>query len=98
MTEAIRMQGVEEIFATGYSWPASWLLFPSNFRKDQGWGALQQLMLFEALAEILIEPTFVTQFRPRSRSLARKNYKDPGIIDRFELFIGAKRSPTDFRS
>jgi lysyl-tRNA synthetase class 2 len=62
----------------------------------QGWGALQ-LMLFEALAEKhLIQPTFVTEYPAEVSPLSRRNDKDPGIVDRFELFIDAKEIANGF--
>ncbi len=35
----------------------------------------------------LIQPTFVTDFPLKESPLARKNEKDPDIVDRFELYI-----------
>ncbi len=62
----------------------------------QGWGALQ-LMLFEAVAEKhLLQPTFVTEFPAEVSPLARRNDRDPGIVDRFELFIDAKEIANGF--
>jgi lysyl-tRNA synthetase class 2 len=63
---------------------------------EHGWGSLQ-LMLFEALAEKhLVQPTFVTEFPAEVSPLARRNDKDPGIVDRFELFIDAKEIANGF--
>ena len=62
----------------------------------QGWGSLQ-LVLFETVAEKhLIEPTFVTEFPAKVSPLARRNDRDPGIADRFELFIDAKEIANGF--
>ncbi|TAK51303.1 MAG: lysine--tRNA ligase [Betaproteobacteria bacterium] len=62
----------------------------------QGWGSLQ-LVLFEAVAEKhLVEPTFVTQFPAEVSPLARRNDRDPGIADRFELFIDTKEIANGF--
>ena len=67
-----------------------------EYSKHQGWGALQ-LMLFEALAERhLIQPTFVTEFPAEVSPLARRNDKDAGIVDRFELFIDTKEIANGF--
>jgi lysyl-tRNA synthetase, class II len=64
--------------------------------KDQDWGALQ-LMLFETVAEKdLIEPTFVTDFPAEVSPLARRRDGDPGVADRFELFIDAKEIANGF--
>jgi lysyl-tRNA synthetase class 2 len=65
-------------------------------KDHQGWGALQ-LMLFEALAEKhLVQPTFVTEYPAEVSPLARRNDKDPEIVDRFELFIDAKEIANGF--
>ena len=62
----------------------------------QGWGSLQ-LILFEATAEQhLVEPTIVTGFPAEVSPLARRNDTDPGITDRFELFIDAKEIANGF--
>ena len=63
---------------------------------EHGWGSLQ-LMLFEALAEKhCVQPTFVTEFPAEVSPLARRNDKDPEIVDRFELFIDAKELANGF--
>jgi lysyl-tRNA synthetase class 2 len=63
---------------------------------EHGWGSLQ-LMLFEAVAEKhLIHPTFLTGFPAEVSPLARRNDKDPGIVDRFELFIDGKEIANGF--
>jgi lysyl-tRNA synthetase class 2 len=65
-------------------------------RNSQGWGALQ-LMLFEAVAEKhLVQPTFVTEFSAEVSPLARRNDKDPEIVDRFELFVDTKEIANGF--
>ena len=65
-------------------------------KDNQGWGSLQ-LMLFEALAEKhLVQPTFVTEYPAEVSPLARRNDRDPGIVDRFELFIDAKEIANGF--
>jgi lysyl-tRNA synthetase class 2 len=62
----------------------------------QGWGALQ-LMLFEAVAEKhCVQPTFVTEYPAEVSPLARRNDRDPEIVDRFELFIDAKELANGF--
>jgi lysyl-tRNA synthetase class 2 len=65
-------------------------------RAELGWGALQ-LMLFEAVAEKhLVEPTFVLDFPAEVSPLARRKDADPGLTDRFELFIDAKEIANGF--
>ncbi|MBM4342243.1 MAG: lysine--tRNA ligase [Deltaproteobacteria bacterium] len=48
-----------------------------------------QVELFEAVAEPhLVQPTFVYEYPAETSPLARRNDRDGGVVDRFELFIG----------
>jgi lysyl-tRNA synthetase class 2 len=96
MTEAIRRHGVEGDLRDRSFLARKLQSLSVEFKDNQGWGALQ-LMLFETLAEKhLVQPTFVTEFPAEVSPLARKNDKDPGIVDRFELFIDAKEIANGF--
>jgi len=65
-------------------------------KPHQGWGSLQ-LVLFETVAEKhLVEPTFVLEFPAEVSPLARSSDRDPGIAERFELFIDAKEIANGF--
>jgi lysyl-tRNA synthetase, class II len=67
-----------------------------EFGSTAGWGALH-LMLFETLAEKnLIEPTFILDFPSEVSPLARRYDQDPGIAERFELFIDGKEIANGF--
>ena len=44
----------------------------------------------------LIQPTFITAHPTEVSPLARANDDDPGITDRFELFINAKELANGF--
>lgn len=53
--------------------------------------------LFELLVEEkLVDPTFITSYPTEVSPLARKNEKDPGITDRFELFITGREIANAF--
>jgi lysyl-tRNA synthetase class 2 len=94
--EAIRRQGVEGDLRDRSFLAQKLASLSVEFRNNQDWGALQ-LMLFEALAETqLVEPTFVTEFPAEVSPLARRNDRDPGIVDRFELFIDTKEIANGF--
>ena len=94
--EAIRRQGVEGDLRDRSFLAQKLSSLSIEFRNNQDWGALQ-LMLFEALAEkSLVQPTFVTEYPAEVSPLARRNDKDPGIVDRFELFIDAKEIANGF--
>ncbi|HXH01267.1 MAG TPA: amino acid--tRNA ligase-related protein, partial [Xanthomonadaceae bacterium] len=61
-----------------------------------GWGKLL-LELFEATVEPeLIAPTFVTHYPVEVSPLARESDTEPGITDRFELFIGGRELANGF--
>jgi lysyl-tRNA synthetase class 2 len=96
ITEAIRRQGVEGDLRDRSFLARKLSSLSVKFENNQGWGALQ-LMLFEAVAEKhLIQPTFVTEYPAEVSPLARRNDKDPGIVDRFELFIDTKEIANGF--
>ena len=61
-----------------------------------GWGKLL-LEIFEATVEDGLEqPTFITHYPVEVSPLARESDSDPGITDRFELFIGGKEMANGF--
>ncbi len=65
-------------------------------RAGDGWGKLL-LDLFERTVEAqLVQPTFITGYPTEVSPLARANDADPGLTDRFELFIGAKELANGF--
>ncbi len=94
--QAIREQGVEGDLRDRGFLSRKLKELKVEHKDEQGWGALQ-LMLFEALAEKhLVQPTFVTEFPAEVSPLARRNDKDPEIVDRFELFIDTKEIANGF--
>jgi lysyl-tRNA synthetase, class II len=61
-----------------------------------GWGKLL-LEIFEKTVEHeLIQPAFITHYPVEVSPLARESDTEPGITDRFELFIGAKEIANGF--
>jgi len=61
-----------------------------------GWGKLL-LEIFEKTVETgLIQPTFITHYPVEVSPLARESDSDPGITDRFELFVGGKELANGF--
>ena len=94
--EAIRRQGIQGDLRERAVLARELDKLGVEHKKDQGWGALQ-LMLFEAVAEKhLVEPTFVLDFPAEVSPLARRKDADPGLTDRFELFIDAKEIANGF--
>jgi lysyl-tRNA synthetase class 2 len=96
ISEAIRKQGVEGDLRDRSFLAQKLNALSVKYEGSHGWGALQ-LMLFEAVAEKhLIQPTFVTEYPAEVSPLARRNDKDPEIVDRFELFIDSKEIANGF--
>jgi lysyl-tRNA synthetase, class II len=61
-----------------------------------GWGKLL-LEIFEKTVEgSLVQPTFITTYPTEVSPLSRANDLDPGVADRFELFIGGKELANGF--
>ncbi|TXI48982.1 MAG: lysine--tRNA ligase [Lysobacter sp.] len=65
-------------------------------KSSYGWGKLL-LEIFEKTVEHdLIQPTFITHYPVEVSPLARESDTEPGITDRFELFIGGKEMANGF--
>ncbi|MCR4333156.1 MAG: lysine--tRNA ligase [Sulfuricaulis sp.] len=65
-------------------------------KNTYGTGKLQ-LEIFEKTVESrLKDPTFITSYPTEVSPLARRNDKDPGITDRFELFVGGREIANGF--
>jgi lysyl-tRNA synthetase class 2 len=55
------------------------------------------VQVFEEVAEAqLIQPTFVTGYPIEVSPLARKNERNPALVDRFELYIGGRELANAF--
>ena len=94
--QAIRRHGIEGDLRDRAFLSSKLKTLGVETQNGHGWGALQ-LMLFEAVAEMhLVQPTFVTEYPAEVSPLARRNDKDPEIVDRFELFIDAKEIANGF--
>ncbi|TBR39535.1 MULTISPECIES: lysine--tRNA ligase [Dyella] len=67
-----------------------------HVKDGYGWGRLL-LEIFEKTVEhTLIQPTFITDHPVEISPLARESDTNPGITDRFELFINAKELANGF--
>ncbi len=65
-------------------------------KPGQGWGKLL-LEIFERTVEAgLTQPTFITHYPVEVSPLARESDTEPGITDRFELFINGKEIANGF--
>ncbi|WP_250626967.1 lysine--tRNA ligase [Pinirhizobacter soli] len=67
-----------------------------NVKPGYGWGKLL-LEIFEKTVEhTLVQPTFITDHPVEVSPLARESDSDPGITDRFELFVNGKELANGF--
>ncbi|AFC86113.1 lysine--tRNA ligase [Frateuria aurantia] len=67
-----------------------------HVKPGYGWGKLL-LEIFEHTVEhTLIQPTFITDHPVEVSPLARESDTDPGITDRFELFVNGKELANGF--
>lgn len=67
-----------------------------HVKPGYGWGKLL-LEIFEKTVEGgLVQPTFITHYPVEVSPLARESDTEPGITDRFELFIGGKEIANGF--
>jgi lysyl-tRNA synthetase class 2 len=67
-----------------------------HVKPGYGWGKLL-LEIFEKIVEpTLVQPTFITHYPVEVSPLARESDREPGITDRFELFIGGKEMANGF--
>ncbi len=65
--------------------------------KDMYGAGKLQLEIFEKTVESkLKDPTFITSYPTEVSPLARRNDKDPGVTDRFELFVGGREIANGF--
>ncbi len=70
----------------------------AGIEPEAGWSAGKTLLeIFEQTVERqLEEPTFITAYPAEVSPLARPNDQDPGIADRFELFIAGQEIANGF--
>ena len=67
-----------------------------HVKPGYGWGKLL-LEIFEKTVESgLVQPTFITHYPVEVSPLARESDTEPGITDRFELFVGGKEMANGF--
>jgi lysyl-tRNA synthetase class 2 len=65
-------------------------------KKEYGWGKLL-LEIFEKTVEAkLVQPTFITHYPVEVSPLARESDSEPGITDRFELFVLGREMANGF--
>jgi len=65
-------------------------------KASYGWGKLLLEIFERTVEESLVQPTFITHYPVEVSPLARESDTDPGITDRFELFVGGKELANGF--
>jgi len=63
---------------------------------DWGLGRLQTALFEARVEERLVQPTFITHYPTEISPLSRRNDDDPGVADRFELFIAGREIANGF--
>ncbi|MHC1479498.1 lysine--tRNA ligase [Frateuria aurantia] len=67
-----------------------------HVKPGYGWGKLLLEIFEHSVEHTLIQPTFITDHPVEVSPLARESDTDPGITDRFELFINGKEIANGF--
>ena len=65
-------------------------------KPGHGWGKLLLEIFEKTVEDGLIQPTFITHYPVEVSPLARESDSEPGIADRFELFVGGKELANGF--
>jgi lysyl-tRNA synthetase, class II len=67
-----------------------------HVKPSYGWGKLLLEIFEKTVEDGLVQPTFITHYPVEVSPLARESDSDPGITDRFELFIGGRELANGF--
>ncbi|GAB3725820.1 lysine--tRNA ligase [Luteimonas pelagia] len=65
-------------------------------KAGQGWGKLLLEIFEKTVEQTLVQPTFITHYPVEVSPLARESDAEPGVTDRFELFVGGKELANGF--
>lgn len=67
-----------------------------HYKPEDGMGGLQLSLFDETIEHLLFEPTFIIDYPAEVSPLARRNDANPGITDRFELYIAGREIANGF--
>ncbi|KFL38004.1 lysine--tRNA ligase [Arenimonas donghaensis] len=67
-----------------------------RFKDGYGWGKLLLEVFEKTVEHTLVQPTFITDHPVEVSPLARASDRDPGLTDRFELFVGGREIANGF--
>jgi len=65
-------------------------------KEGYGVGKIQVEIFEKTVEHRLLDPTFITSYPTEVSPLARRNDENPGVTDRFELFIGGREIANGF--
>ena len=68
----------------------------ADHHPTDGVGGLQLSLFEETTEHLLIQPTFIIDYPAETSPLARRNDRNPGITDRFELFVVGRELANGF--
>ena len=68
----------------------------ASYHPTDGVGGLQLSLFEETTEHLLFEPTFIIDYPAETSPLARRNDANPGITDRFELYIVGREIANGF--
>ncbi len=67
-----------------------------RIKDSYGWGKLLLEVFEKTVEHTLVQPTFITEHPTEVSPLARARDADPGVTDRFELFVGGRELANGF--
>jgi lysyl-tRNA synthetase class 2 len=67
-----------------------------SYKPEDGIGKLQLSLFDETTEHLLMDPTFIVDYPSDVSPLARRNDKNPGVTDRFELYITGREMANGF--
>ncbi|HAY45828.1 MAG TPA: lysine--tRNA ligase [Gammaproteobacteria bacterium] len=70
--------------------------FNISYKPEDGIGKLQLSLFDETTEHLLMDPTFIVDYPSDVSPLARRNDKNPGVTDRFELYITGREMANGF--
>jgi lysyl-tRNA synthetase class 2 len=70
--------------------------FGFDYKKTDGLGKLQIIIFEEKVEQLLIQPTFITEYPTEISPLARRSDQNSEITDRFEFFVMGREIANGF--